>query len=135
MIEELADWLADEVVGSLLELFTLREMDTSWHGDCLALAKLGRRGFLLPGRLVEVLQCRLPGERWPAGNIPARHRHLHRTTVLPDYQAMGSRSNSYLDISVFIAGYQKYSRALVVHLIEKKVGHWDTSERELSDRL
>ena len=47
--------LADEVVGSLLELFTLREMDTGWHGGCLALAELGRRGLLLPGRLVEVL--------------------------------------------------------------------------------
>ena len=42
VIEELADWLADEVVGSLLELFTLK-MDTGWHGDCLALAELGRR--------------------------------------------------------------------------------------------
>ena len=45
---------------------------------------------------------------------------------MADYQAMGSRSNSYLDISVFIAGYQEHSRALIEHLIEKKVGHWDT---------
>ena len=46
--------LADEVVGSLIELFTLREMDTGWHGACLALAELGRRGLLLPVRLGEV---------------------------------------------------------------------------------
>ena len=47
--------LADEVVGSLLELFTLREMDTGWHGACLGLAELARRGLLLPVRLGEVI--------------------------------------------------------------------------------
>eukprot|EP00731_Ephydatia_muelleri_P028539 Em0020g183a len=47
--------LADEVVGSLLECFSFRETDTSWHGGCLALAELGRRGLLLPGRLKDVV--------------------------------------------------------------------------------
>ncbi|EDO35005.1 predicted protein, partial [Nematostella vectensis] len=47
--------LADEVVGSLLELFTFSESDGAWHGGCLALAELGRRGLLLPQRLPEVV--------------------------------------------------------------------------------
>lgn len=47
--------LADEVVGSILELFSPRETDSSWHGGCLALAELGRRGLLLPHRLSEVV--------------------------------------------------------------------------------
>jgi hypothetical protein len=47
--------LADEVVGSVLELFNPRESDGAWHGGCLALAELGRRGLLLPQRLVEVV--------------------------------------------------------------------------------
>ncbi|XP_022919826.2 tubulin-specific chaperone D [Onthophagus taurus] len=47
--------LADEVVGSVLELFNPRETDSSWHGGCLALAELGRRGLLLPERLPEVV--------------------------------------------------------------------------------
>jgi hypothetical protein len=47
--------LADEVVGSVLELFSPRESDGAWHGGCLALAELGRRGLLLPQRLVEVV--------------------------------------------------------------------------------
>ena len=42
--------LADDVVGSLLELFSFRETDGAWHGGCLALAELGRRGLLLPQR-------------------------------------------------------------------------------------
>lgn len=47
--------LADEVVGSVLELFSPREADGAWHGGCLALAELGRRGLLLPQRLGEVV--------------------------------------------------------------------------------
>jgi hypothetical protein len=47
--------LADEVVGSVLELFSPRESDGAWHGGCLALAELGRRGLLLPQRLGEVV--------------------------------------------------------------------------------
>ncbi|KAK9710946.1 Tubulin folding cofactor D C terminal [Popillia japonica] len=47
--------LADDVVGSILELFNPRESDSSWHGGCLALAELGRRGLLLPQRLPEVV--------------------------------------------------------------------------------
>ena len=43
--------LADEVVGSLMDLFNLQETDGAWHGGCLALAELGRRGLLLPQRL------------------------------------------------------------------------------------
>ncbi len=42
--------LADDVVASLLQLFSLRETDAAWHGGCLALAELGRRGLLLPQR-------------------------------------------------------------------------------------
>ncbi|GLC39358.1 hypothetical protein PLESTM_000887300 [Pleodorina starrii] len=43
--------LGDEVVESLMQLFGPTEMDSSWHGGCLALAELARRGLLLPERL------------------------------------------------------------------------------------
>ncbi|CAG5136571.1 unnamed protein product [Candidula unifasciata] len=47
--------LADDVVGSVLELFSYQESDGAWHGGCLALAELGRRGLLLPERLKDVV--------------------------------------------------------------------------------
>ncbi|XP_061556153.1 tubulin-specific chaperone D [Phycodurus eques] len=46
--------LADEVVASVLDCFCFQETDT-WHGGCLALAELGRRGLLLPSRLTDVV--------------------------------------------------------------------------------
>ncbi|GFY94224.1 ARM repeat superfamily protein [Actinidia rufa] len=40
--------LSDEVLSSVLELFSPGEGDGSWHGGCMALAELARRGLLLP---------------------------------------------------------------------------------------
>ncbi|KAG0472611.1 hypothetical protein HPP92_014468 [Vanilla planifolia] len=44
----LSSSLAEEVLCSVLELFSQSEGDGSWHGGCLALAELARRGLLLP---------------------------------------------------------------------------------------
>lgn len=46
--------MADEIVNSLLKLFSPHEGDGAWHGSCLAVAELSRRGLLLPERLKEV---------------------------------------------------------------------------------
>ncbi|OUS48675.1 cofactor D [Ostreococcus tauri] len=46
---------ADEIVGAILECFSVIENDSTWHGACLALAELARRGLLLPNRLSEVV--------------------------------------------------------------------------------
>ncbi|XP_065333931.1 tubulin-specific chaperone D [Cloeon dipterum] len=47
--------LGDEVVASVLAVMNAREVPHAWHGGCLALAELGRRGLLLPSRLPEVV--------------------------------------------------------------------------------
>lgn len=46
---------ADDIVQSLLELFSFVEDDSAWHGGCLAIAELGRRGLLLPQQLKSVV--------------------------------------------------------------------------------
>jgi hypothetical protein len=46
--------MADEVIGTILESFLDVECDSAWHGACLAVAEVARRGLLLPTRLVEV---------------------------------------------------------------------------------
>ncbi|CAE7039485.1 TFCD [Symbiodinium natans] len=46
----------DQVLESLLDrCFSFRETDKAWHGGCLALAELTRRGLLLPDRLPTVI--------------------------------------------------------------------------------
>ena len=46
--------LAEEIVENLLGLFTPNEGDYTWHGGCLAIGELSRRGLLLPEKLKDV---------------------------------------------------------------------------------
>lgn len=43
--------MADDIVTSVLSCFAPNENENSWHGGCLTLAELSRRGLLLPSRL------------------------------------------------------------------------------------
>lgn len=45
----------EQIISSILELFSLRESDAAWHGGCLALAELARRGLILPSILPNVV--------------------------------------------------------------------------------
>ncbi|XWS27419.1 hypothetical protein CRYUN_Cryun26dG0113600 [Craigia yunnanensis] len=47
--------LSEKVLSSVLELFRPCEGDGSWHGGCLALAELARRGLLLPTSFPKVV--------------------------------------------------------------------------------
>eukprot|EP00899_Mesostigma_viride_P006535 jgi/Mesvir1/15883/Mv02791-RA.1 len=47
--------LGDEVLSALVDILSPSEGDSAWHGGCLALAELARRGLLLPSRLDTVV--------------------------------------------------------------------------------
>ncbi|XP_010449749.1 PREDICTED: tubulin-folding cofactor D-like isoform X2 [Camelina sativa] len=51
----LTSFLSEQVLSSVLELFSPGEGDGSWHGGCLALAELSRRGLLLPKSFPQVV--------------------------------------------------------------------------------
>jgi len=46
--------MADDVVSAILSLFSPNESEATWHGGCLTIAELSRRGLLLTSRLYEV---------------------------------------------------------------------------------
>jgi hypothetical protein len=45
----------DDIVSAVIATFTDDDSENGWHGACLALAELSRRGLLLPKRLSEVV--------------------------------------------------------------------------------
>ncbi|XP_047302759.1 tubulin-specific chaperone D isoform X21 [Homo sapiens] len=51
-----------------------------------------------------------------------------------DYFAVGNRSNCFLVISVFIAGFPEYTQPMIDHLVTMKISHWDGVIRELAAR-
>ena len=53
--ERLPAICSDDVLDAILDLFSDVEKDNNWHGACLAMAELARRGLLLPHRLDEVI--------------------------------------------------------------------------------
>lgn len=55
LTERLPAICADDVLDALLQLCSDHDRDRSWHGACLCLAELARRGLLLPARLHEVV--------------------------------------------------------------------------------
>ena len=55
LTERLPQIAGDDVLDAILGLFEDPEKENNWHGACLTLAELARRGLLLPGRLEEVI--------------------------------------------------------------------------------
>ena len=60
---------------------------------------------------------------------------LHIVTPFPsaaDYMAVGNRGNSFVHLARFIAQFPEYTFALLDHLVDSKVAHWDPQIRELA---
>eukprot|EP00753_Platysulcus_tardus_P003807 PLAT12492.33.p1 GENE.PLAT12492.33~~PLAT12492.33.p1 ORF type:complete len:1099 (-),score=495.96 PLAT12492.33:1951-5247(-) len=191
--------LADDVVLSVLELLDDAEGEGAWHGGCLALAELARRGLLLPARLPQVVpvvrralvydvrkgshsvgadvrdaacyvcwafarayapavmapfvrtlsqgmlvtavfdrqvNCRRAASaafqenvgRQGHGNFPNGISIL----TAADYFTLGNRVKAYTEISVYIAQFPAYRTALLEHLLDAKLCHWDVALRQLA---
>ncbi|XP_056262068.1 tubulin-specific chaperone D isoform X2 [Pseudoliparis swirei] len=191
--------LADEVVASVLDCFSFQETDNAWHGGCLALAELGRRGLLLPSRLTDVVplivksltydekrgacsvgsnvrdaacyvcwsfarayepkelepfvtqissslvitavfdrnvNCRRAASAAFQENVGRQGTFPHGIDILTaaDYFAVGNLNNCYLNISVYVASFPEYTKAMIDHLVAMKINHWDGVIRELSTK-
>lgn len=74
----------DEVVESVLELFSPSESDTAWHGGCLATAELARRGLLLPSRLTIVAPLIAPALQYDVRRGPHRLGHIQAKPLFSD---------------------------------------------------
>ncbi|PKA48420.1 hypothetical protein AXF42_Ash020938 [Apostasia shenzhenica] len=191
--------LAEEVLFSILELFSLGEGDGSWHGGCLALAELSRRGLLLPVNFPKVVpliikalhydvrrgphsigshvrdaaayvcwafgraynysdmkgileqlvphlltvacydrevNCRRAASAAFQENVGRQGDFPHGIDVVntADYFSLASRANSYLNVAVSIAKYNRYLCPFAEELLSCKISHWDRSLRELAAR-
>lgn len=46
--------MADDVVMAVIGLFSPNESEETWHGGCLTIGELSKRGLLLPIRLKDI---------------------------------------------------------------------------------
>ncbi|RLN40876.1 hypothetical protein C2845_PM01G37720 [Panicum miliaceum] len=148
--------LSEEVISSILQLFSPGEGDGSWHGGCLALAELARRGLLLPSGFPDVIpviikalhydvrrgphsigshvNCRRAASAAFQENVGRQGTFPHGIDIVntTDYFALASRSNSYLNVAVSVAQYKEYLYPFADELLCNKITHWEKSLRELA---
>lgn len=192
---------ADDVVAAVSQLLSPQEGDGAWHGGCLALAELARRGLLVPSRLPEVVPLVLQALQYDirrGSHSVGQHvrdaacyvcwafaRAYAPTIMRPhvlqlaqgmlitalfdrevncrraasaafqenvgrqghdnfpngiailteaDYFTLGNRVYAYLNVAPKVGQYPQYRHALLSHLLEVKLKHWDKDVRELSAR-
>ncbi|CAF1154343.1 unnamed protein product, partial [Brachionus calyciflorus] len=51
-----------------------------------------------------------------------------------EYYEVGQIQNCFLDLAIYIAGFEEYRQQIIEHLIEHKFNHWDYSIRELTSQ-
>jgi hypothetical protein len=72
----------DDVVGAVISIFDDPEADSAWHGGCLALAELSRRGLLLPSRLDVVVPIVVSAMHFD--QVRGQHRCHYLSPLSPD---------------------------------------------------
>ncbi|KAL8542768.1 hypothetical protein ACS0TY_003596 [Phlomoides rotata] len=152
--------LSDEVLSSILELFSPGEGDGSWHGphsvgshvrDAAAYIcwAFGRAYYnrdmknvleqIAPHLLIvscydREVNCRRAATAAFQENVGRQGNFPHGIDIVntTDYFALSSRANSYLRIAIYIAQYDGYLHQFVDELLHSKICHWDKGLREVS---
>uniref|UniRef100_A0A8I5TT18 Tubulin-specific chaperone D n=1 Tax=Pongo abelii TaxID=9601 RepID=A0A8I5TT18_PONAB len=80
------------------------------------------------------INCRRAASAAFQENVGRQGTFPHGIDILTtaDYFAVGNRSNCFLVISVFIAGFPEYTQPMIDHLVTLKINHWDGVIRELA---
>ncbi|GAM24178.1 hypothetical protein SAMD00019534_073530 [Acytostelium subglobosum LB1] len=192
--------MGGQVIESVLQLFDNVDSDSAWHGGCLAMAELCRRGLILPDRLAQLIPivvkalyfdvqrgnssvgynvrdaaCYIswalartyhPSIMSPYSYLLAQHLvvmslfdreincrksasaayqenvgrqgaaipHGIDIVQMADYFSVGNRRNAYLVLAPEIATFVEYRPAIISHLLQTKIYHWDADIRELATR-
>eukprot|EP00986_Skeletonema_menzelii_P017354 scaffold19153_cov80-Skeletonema_menzelii.AAC.9 len=201
LTERLPSVCADDVLDAILKICSDPEHDRAWHGACLALAELARRGLLLPERLGEVVPiivraigydvrrgqhsvgthvrdascytCWAFARAYEPSVLRPYVRMLSVALVLTslfdrevncrraasaafqesvgrqgadsfkhgiailtaaDYFSLGNRNESFSNISLTISKFEEYQPAIIHHLSDVKLIHWDQEIRQLSSK-
>ncbi|KAB0361116.1 hypothetical protein FD754_005272, partial [Muntiacus muntjak] len=80
------------------------------------------------------VNCRRAASAAFQENVGRQGTFPHGIDILTtaDYFAVGNRSNCFLVISMFIAGFPEYTQPMMEHLVTMKINHWDGAIRELA---
>uniref|UniRef100_A0A4W6G125 Tubulin-specific chaperone D n=1 Tax=Lates calcarifer TaxID=8187 RepID=A0A4W6G125_LATCA len=141
---------------------SFQETDNAWHGGCLALAELGRRGLLLPSRLTDVVPLIIKSltyeEKRGACSVGSNVRdaacyvcwsfaRAYEPKELKPFVTQIARSliSFFMIIQctenvisclfvVYIASFPEYTNAMIDHLVAMKINHWDSVIRELATK-
>ncbi len=90
---------ADLVVETVMELCSPTEEEPAWHGSCLALAELARRGLLLPTRLHNALPAVLEALRYDVKQVQKSFFFFVLGAIFCSHQLVDDSLHSHLRAS------------------------------------
>uniref|UniRef100_A0A7S1HIM2 Tubulin-folding cofactor D ARM repeats domain-containing protein n=2 Tax=Hemiselmis andersenii TaxID=464988 RepID=A0A7S1HIM2_HEMAN len=92
------------------------------------------RGLIVCAAYDREVNCRRAASAAFQEHVGRQGAFPHGIDILTraDYFTVGHRGNSYTQISPYIAQFEAYRGALVEHLVERQVRHWDKQIRVLS---
>ncbi|XP_065214517.1 tubulin-specific chaperone D isoform X2 [Planococcus citri] len=93
-------------------------------------------GLLIVASFDREMNCRKAASAAFQEHVGRQGTFPHGIDILTvaDYFSVSVRKNAFLNVSSHIAKYPEYTRPMVDHLIEYKVGYWDAEIRDLTSK-